>query len=100
MSDCLRKIQIGAERWTQADQELEDWLQAHGFSYTMGVDYREDAQTDDEWKRYVENVKAYALKCEDEYDFMDVDEHVDGLVATAPSHDIRDKDGRRIAILD
>jgi len=100
MSDCIRKIQVGADKWTEADQELEDWLQAHGFEYTMCIDCRRRAKSEDEWLRYVEDVKAYALKCKDDYDFMDIREHVKSLIPTAPSHDIYDKDGRRIAILD
>ena len=98
--DCLRKIQVGADRWTDEDQELEDWLQSQGFDYTLCVDYREDAQTADEWQRYVKDVKDYALNCKDDYDFMDIREHVKSLIPTAPSNEIRDKDGRLIAILD
>ena len=100
MSKCLRKLQIGDERWTDADQELEDWLQSRGFKTFMLVDYREDAKSEDEWLRYVENVKAYALKCKNNSDFRDIDSHVKSLLPTAPSHDIRDKDGRLIAIVD
>ena len=48
----------------------------------------------------MEDVKAYALKCKDNYDFMDIRKHVKSLIPKGPSHDIYDKDGRRMAILD
>ena len=99
MSDCIRKIQVGADKWTEADQELEDWLQQHGFSYTLCVDCHRRAKNEDEWQRYVQAVKEYALNCKDEYEFMALREHIT-LLPKGRSNEIRDKDGRLIAILD
>ena len=98
--DCPRKIQVGSDRWTEADQELEDWLQAHGFKYTLCVDCRQRAKSEDEWQQYVKDVKAYALKCKSWREFTHIREHVKSLIPTAPSHDIRDENGKLRVIID
>ena len=98
---CARKIQIGENRWTKEDQELEDWLQERGYTYTDCVDYYEDAKSDAEWKRYVADVKEYAHRCGGSVDeFGDLREHVKGLIPKGKSHDVRDKNGKLICIID
>ena len=97
---CARKIQIGENRWTKEDQELEDWLRERGYTYTFCVDYREDAKTEVEWKQYVAAVKEYAHKCGGSVrEFSDLRDHVT-LLKPGKSHDVRDKNGKLICIID
>ena len=97
--DCPRKIQVGEKDWTEADQELEDWLRARGFDCTSCVDNRKRAKSEEEWQQYVQNVKEYALKCKSWKEFVDLREHFT-LLRKGKGHDIRDKNGKLRIIVD
>ena len=96
---CARKIQIGENRWTKEDQELEDWLRERGYTHTFCVDYRIRAKTEAEWNQYVAAVKEYAHKCGGSVDeFMDLRDHVT-LLKPGKSHE-RYRNGKLICIVD